>query len=101
MPVLINWAALHLLYWRSIEDAKRQGLEAFDLGRSDADQPGLITFKGRWGAAQSKIIYARYAAPGAKPGLLEPIGRWKVNYAKRIFAYAPKTLLSVVGTRII
>lgn len=92
--------SMHLLYWRSIEDAKKAGLKVFDLGRSDADQPGLITFKGRWGATQSSIVYTRYAAPGDKPGLLDPIGRWKVNLAKRVFSHVPKSVLSFVGSKL-
>jgi len=52
----------HLLLWRCILEAKGAGLRAFDLGRSDLDNPGLITFKDRWGSARSTVTYWRFAA---------------------------------------
>lgn len=52
----------HLLLWRSILEAKGAGLRIFDLGRSDADNPGLIAFKDRWGSARSTVTYWRFAA---------------------------------------
>src|SRR5207249_11725988 len=45
---------MHLLYWNSIQDAKRWGLRFFDLGRTDVQQAGLVIFKKRWGAVESR-----------------------------------------------
>lgn len=50
---------MHLLLWASILEAKREGLREFDLGRSDLDHNGLITFKDRWGAERSQLTYWR------------------------------------------
>jgi len=47
------------LLWHAIEEGKRAGLAYLDLGRSDLDQHGLITFKDRFGAARSTITYFR------------------------------------------
>ena len=44
-----------LLLWNTIKEAKETGCESLDLGRSDLDNPGLITFKNRWGAEQSVL----------------------------------------------
>jgi len=39
-----------------------EGAAELDLGRSDHDTPGLITFKDHWGAERSGIAYYRYPA---------------------------------------
>jgi CelD/BcsL family acetyltransferase involved in cellulose biosynthesis len=94
-----NLGGMHLLYWRSIMDAKNSGLRVFDLGRSDADQTGLIIFKGRWGATESKLTYSRLAPSGSTTHLFDPnAGQWKTRVANRIFASAPSKILSAMGT---
>jgi CelD/BcsL family acetyltransferase involved in cellulose biosynthesis len=93
-----NLGSMHLLYWKSIQEAKNSGLQIFDLGRSDADQAGLITFKGRWGAAQSTLTYMRFAASGRAEHMFDPAGTsWKMRIAKQAFAHAPADVLSAVG----
>jgi hypothetical protein len=52
------------LIWRIIQDAVAQRAIELDMGRSDLDTPGLITFKDRWGAAQAPLIYFRYPVCG-------------------------------------
>ena len=51
--------AMPLLFWRIIEQAKDQGLEDLDLGRSDLGNLGLITFKEHLGANGHQIHYCR------------------------------------------
>ena len=51
--------AMPLLFWRIIEQAKEQGLEELDLGRSDLGNVGLITFKEHLGAYGYQINYFR------------------------------------------
>jgi hypothetical protein len=48
------------LMWSAIQDAKRSGRTEFDLGRSDADDRGLIAFKDHLGATRSTLTYYRY-----------------------------------------
>src|SRR5262249_26306738 len=55
-----NLGGMPLLFWRAIQEAKREGLTVLDLGRSDWDNPGLIAFKDRWGAGRTSIAYWRY-----------------------------------------
>lgn len=94
-----NLGGMHLLYWRSIEDAKKSELRVFDLGRSDADQIGLITFKRRWGAAQSTLTYCRLTAKGNSVHIFDPaINTWRTRLAKQAFACAPARVLSALGT---
>jgi len=88
-----NLGGMHLLFWGSIQDANRCGLRTFDLGRSDIENKGLITFKDRWGAGRATITYARYSSGPAQP----PGADWKLRIAKQIFAHAPDSFLSAAG----
>ena len=52
-----------MLFWRAIEDAKKEGLCKFDLGRSGLEREGLIVMKDRLGAKRSSLSYFRNPAP--------------------------------------
>src|SRR2546426_986026 len=84
-----NLGGIQLLLWNALQDGERSGAREFDLGRSDCDNSGLITFKDRWGAARSQLNYWRYPARLAAvtaPG-------WKARTAKRISPHIPDSLL--------
>ena len=66
-----NLGAMPFLMWRAIEDGKQRGMSELDLGRSDIDNAGLITFKNRFGAAQSRVIYKKFPGSKAEPGKTE------------------------------
>ena len=86
--------SMHSLYWESIQRAKALGLEVFDLGRADADQIGLITFKSRWGAIQSNLTYFRFSLSESPTHAFEGSStRWKTRVAKNVFAHAPTWML--------
>src|SRR5271157_4759959 len=57
-----NLGGTQLLLWNAIQEAKRDQLSEFDMGRSDCDNPGLVAFKDRWGAARTELAYFRYPA---------------------------------------
>ena len=57
---------MHFLFWKAITDACAEGRTAFDFGRSDPDQTGLLTFKDRWGAA--RVPVSVLALPGIPDG---------------------------------
>jgi lipid II:glycine glycyltransferase (peptidoglycan interpeptide bridge formation enzyme) len=100
-PDYNKFGSIHLLFWKAIQEAKSSRLRVFDFGRTDADQGGLITFKGRWGATQSRLIYSRYHLHGKAPGFLDPAtGNWKTQLAKRVFARMPRLLLVAIGDRL-
>jgi lipid II:glycine glycyltransferase (peptidoglycan interpeptide bridge formation enzyme) len=86
--------ATPFLFWRTIQEAKDNGMRQFDLGRSDLDNDGLIAFKGRLGAARSTMTYWRYPSsepnrrPG--PGNLAKIGKY-------IFSKVPDAVLIESG----
>lgn len=88
----------HLLFWKAIQEAKSAGLRTFDLGRTDSDQTGLVTFKNRWGTTRSVLTYSRYTDAGSSTQSFQvPMSPWKVRTAKEIFAHLPPALLSTVG----
>ena len=100
-PDYNKYGSIHLLFWKAIQEAKNSRLRVFDFGRTDTDQPGLITFKGRWGATQSRLIYSRYHLPGRGPGFLDPAtGNWMTQVAKHVFARMPRLLLVAIGDRL-
>ncbi len=89
---------MHLLFWRSIQDAKNSGLRFLDFGRTDAGQTGLSTFKSRWGASSSVLTYRRYTASGATTHIFDPPAtNWKSRIAKQIFARSHPRILSAMG----
>jgi CelD/BcsL family acetyltransferase involved in cellulose biosynthesis len=93
-----HMGGMHLLYWKAIQDAKNSGLRTFDLGRSDYEQDGLITFKTRWGAKQSLLTYIRFGVAGRSEHVFDPSGTgWKMRIVKHAFAHAPTRLLSAIG----
>ncbi len=81
-----------LLFWRTIQEAKDQGMEELDFGRSDMENAGLITFKDHWGATRSVLHYWQY--PNSLPGLQSP---WKMKVLARMVAVAPNVSLTAAG----
>jgi lipid II:glycine glycyltransferase (peptidoglycan interpeptide bridge formation enzyme) len=89
---------MHLLYWRSMLDAKQSGLRTFDLGRCDVGQGGLLVFKKRWGAIETPLRYIRFTDPGNASEVFEPASKsWNARLAKQVFSRAPSPLLSILG----
>lgn len=88
---------MQYLYWQAIQDAKQLDLQTFDLGRSDMDQPGLITFKNRWGAQVSSLKYYRFPRTEPTVHFFEPrtgLGRRALG---SVFAWAPARVLPALG----
>jgi len=85
--------ATPMLFWRAIMEAKAAGMEELDLGRSDLDNPGLITFKERWAAAKSTLTTWR--APATVASLSSE--HRKVRLAKEICARLPESVLTFAG----
>lgn len=84
--------AVPALLWRAIEGAKVAGLQKLDLGRSDSDKSGLITFKDRWGAVSSTLTYVRCSKDRSRP----TFGRMRI--AKEVFGRLPNGLRIRAGT---
>lgn len=88
-----NLGAIPFLLWHAIREAKETGLQKLDLGRSDCDNTGLITFKERWGATRSMLTYIRCSARR----VAAPHAGYGMDTAKRVFARMPDCLLTTAG----
>jgi lipid II:glycine glycyltransferase (peptidoglycan interpeptide bridge formation enzyme) len=89
-----NLGPMHLLFWKTIQEARNKGLSQLDLGRSDADNAGLVEFKDRWGATRSTLDYLRYPPAVAKTDSREG---WGVKVAKQLFHHLPDGFLEAAG----
>ena len=85
--------AMPFLFWRLIEECKSLGVEKIDLGRSDLDHKGLITFKDRLGADKRLLTYRRYTNE-AKRRETTP---WKWRGLREILHNLPQPFFSKAG----
>jgi lipid II:glycine glycyltransferase (peptidoglycan interpeptide bridge formation enzyme) len=83
-----------LLLWQAIERARFDGMKSFDLGRTDLDEPGLATFKERFGATRQQLSYYRWSRFSRRSGsILSPTN----ETVKRIVRALPDPLLVALG----
>lgn len=88
-----NLGGMPFLLWKAIVDGKAQGATTFDLGRSDRDNAGLVTFKDRLGATRSSVTLQRYPGSAHKSGS----GRWSSKAAQMVFRHLPEPFLTLAG----
>jgi lipid II:glycine glycyltransferase (peptidoglycan interpeptide bridge formation enzyme) len=92
-PRFNNLGGTFLLFWKTIKEAKAKGAHQFDLGRSECSNTGLVTFKDRWGAVRSTIVYYRLPVVGSD----NPTEEWNMQIARGIFACMPNSILIAMG----
>ena len=87
-----NLGGTALLFWNAIREARANGIEELDMGRSDTDNSGLVVFKEHWGAERSVLNYWRYPAQAAasKP-------ESAIKYTKQLISIAPDVSLAMLG----
>jgi lipid II:glycine glycyltransferase (peptidoglycan interpeptide bridge formation enzyme) len=88
-----NLGGNSLLFWKAIQDAKQNGLQKYDLGRSGPDNSGLVSFKENWGAVSVPLDY--YRLPAQQPFHLN--SGWRTRIAKSVFSVMPDALLAATG----
>jgi len=81
------------LLWKAIQDAKKAQLNELDLGRSECDNAGLVTFKDRWNATRSRLVYLQYPRPSVHS--IRSTARNSIS--KRVFAWMPNGLRAATG----
>jgi hypothetical protein len=81
------------LFWNTIREAKESGALELDLGRSDNENRGLITFKDRWGAQRSVLTYWR----GPETAHRGATAAWKAAAVGRMLALLPGPLRRAAG----
>ena len=89
-----NLGGTPLLFWKVIQQARQDGVEEFDLGRSAADDPGLIAFKEHLGAHASELVYTRSPAPSAQGSSMPAAAGW----LRTALTHLPDPLFAGVGT---
>ncbi len=90
---LNKFGGMAFLFWKTIQEAKEQGLEELDMGRSDTDNLGLIVFKEHWRATGTELSYWTY--PPRPQVARSP---WQKSLARRLVQAAPDLALEAVGT---
>jgi hypothetical protein len=82
-----------LVLWQAIKDAQHTGVSELDMGRSEADDHGLVDFKARWGTRRSELQYLRCPEPARSAAAIAT----GLRAGRQIFAYAPSSLAIAVG----
>ena len=81
------------LFWTMIQSGKDSGIREIDLGRSNCDDTGLMTFKERLGGARSVSVYRQYSASGGG----RDTERHLIRAAGRVFDRLPDKALVAAG----
>jgi lipid II:glycine glycyltransferase (peptidoglycan interpeptide bridge formation enzyme) len=89
-----NLGGTPFLLWKTIQEAKNQGMHEFDLGRSELNHAGLVQFKDRLGAVKTILPYWRYPRASAADAVST---MWRARVAKRIFSWAPDPVFVASG----
>lgn len=92
-PSFANLGGTPLLFWRAIQEARANGMEQFDMGRSETSNEGLIRFKEHWGAKRIPLNYWRYPARAAGLGPERAI-----RYVRKLISITPDKPLVLLGS---
>lgn len=93
-----NLGGTQLLFWRAIQDGKRDGLLTLDLGRTECDNAGLIAFKDRLGSARSLLTYARFSVSPPSDMFGPNAAKWAGRIARGVVPYLPDRVLRMIGS---
>jgi len=91
-----NAGGTPFLFWQAIQQAKAAGIEQFDLGRSDFEDEGLITFKQHLGAVSSELAYYRNPGVEGRKGSSKPVQLAR-SWAREALVRLPDSVLGGVG----
>ncbi len=81
-----------LVFWNTIQEAKDNGIEVLDMGRSDLDNQGLMSFKEHWGAVGKPLVY--WSCPKRRETTLSP---WQKAILRRVVPVTPELILKAAG----
>jgi hypothetical protein len=88
-----KFGAMSWLLWSAIVSGKSVGASKFDMGRTQADNSGLLAFKNHWVPQPERLAYWRFPTVSS----LAWSHHHKLRMAKRIFSYMPNSLLTLMG----
>jgi lipid II:glycine glycyltransferase (peptidoglycan interpeptide bridge formation enzyme) len=87
-----RFGGVAFLFWNAIQEAKGKGFEQFEMGRSDIDNTGLISFKEHWGSVGTELRYWRYASQPETTG-----SNWEKSLLRKLVPITPDSVLRTVG----
>jgi len=88
--------AFPFLLWRVIVKAKSIGSKVLDLGRTDHDAGGLVTFKNHWTSWSNQLNYWAWA-----PSLNYNFARARTSrLMKNVFGVLPRSVIEFAGSTI-
>lgn len=81
-----------MLFWQTIQEAKANGQDVLDMGRSDLHDPGLSVFKEHWGSVPTPLTYWTY--PGQ---VSQTRPAWQQTITNRVISASPDRVLQFAG----
>lgn len=87
-----RYGGMPLLFWRAIQEAKANGQNELDMGRTGLSDPGLSVFKERWGCVPAPLTYWSY--PRQDPRIYPA---WQKELTHRVVSACPDFLLQFAG----
>jgi len=88
-----NFGATPWLLWKAITGAKLNGTTKFDMGRTEADNAGLLEFKNHWVPQPKRLVYWEF--PNCSS--LDSVYGWKLKMARHVFSCMPNWILRIIG----
>ncbi len=85
----------HLIQWHAIQHGCQNGFRYLDLGRTSPDNPGLISFKRRWGTEEIDLPY--YYWPTVKGVTSTKQKSLKYRTITFVMQQTPTTISRVAG----
>jgi hypothetical protein len=79
--------------WKAIAAAKSNGATEFDMGRTQEDNAGLLTYKNHWAPRPKQLVYWTFPQTSS----LGSINDWELKLAKRALSHMPDRLLPIIG----
>jgi hypothetical protein len=89
-----QFGAMPWLLWNAISTAKSGGATEFDMGRTHANDAGLLAFKNHWVPHPKQFVYWRFPKGGYFPPSTEG---WKLRLAGLAFSNMPAGILESAG----
>jgi hypothetical protein len=88
-----KFGAMPWLLWRAIVSGKSNGATEFDMGRTEEENIGLLTFKNHWVPEPRRLVYWRFPDTPT----LSSVNGWKLKMAKHVFSSMPDGLRIMAG----
>jgi hypothetical protein len=92
-----NLGGTPFLFWKTIQEARNEGMLKLDLGRSEITNTGLIAFKDRLGAKRTISTYWRCNSKPARQSRTN----FLASAVKRIGPHIPISLLQVPSSLLV